>query len=78
MHHQTLFEESCNIDFVNSFKLGILTLMNTVNSSLYDLENFDFQHINFLSKLVFIVFMIIGRVELLTFFIIVKKFFFKN
>ena len=67
-----------NIDFVNSFKLGILTLMNTVNSSLYDLENFDFQHINFLSKLVFIVFMIIGRVELITVLILVKKYLFKN
>ena len=67
-----------NIEFVDAFKLGILTLMNTVNSSLYDLNNFDFFDTNNFSKIIFIIFMIIGRVELLTLFILVKKFLFKN
>ena len=67
-----------NISFENSFKLGILTLMNTVNSSMYGLNNFDFFELNSYSKLIMIVFMIIGRVELLTILIIVKKFLFKS
>jgi trk system potassium uptake protein TrkH len=52
--------------------------MNTVNSSMYDLSNFNFIDLNAQSKLVMIVFMIIGRVELLTLLIIAKKFLFKN
>ena len=67
-----------NINFEDSFKLGILTLMNTVNSSMYELNNFDFFQLSFYSKLTMIVFMIIGRVELLTILIIVKKFLFKT
>ena len=66
------------INFEESFKLGILTLMNTVNSSMFGLNNFDFLELNSYSKLVMIIFMIIGRVELLTILIIVKKFIFKN
>jgi len=66
------------INFEKSFKLGILTLMNTVNSSMYDLNNFDFLQLNSYSKLIMIIFMIIGRVELLTILIIVKKFIFKS
>ena len=66
------------INFEQSFKLGILTLMNTVNSSMYDLNNFDFLQLNYYSKLTMIVFMIIGRVELLTILIIIKKFIFKS
>ena len=66
------------INFEESFKLGILTLMNTVNSSMYDLNNFDFLELSSYSKLIMIIFMIIGRVELLTILIIVKKFIFKS
>ena len=64
--------------FEESFKLSILTLMNTVNSPMYDLNNFDFLGLNYYSKLTMIVFMIIGRVELLTILIIIKKFIFKS
>ena len=67
-----------SISFEESFKLGILILTNTVNSSMYDLNNFDFLELNSYSKLIMIVFMIIGRVELLTFLIIIKKFIFKS
>ena len=66
------------VNFEESFKLGVLTLMNTTNSSMYDLNNFDFLELNSYSKLIMIVFMIIGRVELLTILIIVKKFIFKS
>ena len=66
------------IDFENSFKLGILTIMNTVNSQMYGLADFDFYNINIVSKISLILFMIIGRIELLTLFILIKKFLFKN
>ena len=66
------------INLDEAFKLGILTLMNTVNSSMYNLNNINFIDLNVQSKLVIIVFMIIGRVELLTLLLIAKKFLFKN
>ena len=66
------------IKFENSFKLGILTIMNTVNSSMYGLADFNFYSINIISKLSLIIFMIIGRIELLTLLILIKKFLFKN
>jgi trk system potassium uptake protein TrkH len=65
------------INFENSFKLGILTLMNTVNSSAYGVGEFDFQNLHFLTKYFLIFFMIIGRVELLSLLLIAKKFLFK-
>ena len=64
--------------FEESFKLSILTLMNTVNSSAYGLSDFDFQNLHFLTKCFLIFFMIIGRVELISLLLIAKKFFFKN
>ena len=66
------------ISFENSFKLSILTLMNTVNSSIYGLTDFNFNNLHFLIKYCFILFMIIGRIELLTILLILKKFLFKN
>jgi trk system potassium uptake protein len=66
------------IDFESSFKLSILTLMNTVNSSMYGLDNFNFHDLHLFTKFYLIIFMIIGRVELLTLLIISKKFLFKN
>ena len=66
------------ITFDYSIKLGILTLMNTVNSSAYGVSDFDFQNLHFLTKYFLIFFMIIGRVELLSLLLIAKKFLFKN
>ena len=67
-----------NINIEEAFKLGILTLMNTVNSSMFDLNNINFFNLNIVTKLILIFFMIIGRIELLTVLIISKKFLFKN
>ena len=67
-----------NLDFETSFKLGILTIMNTVNSEMYDLANLDFYNFNVFSKISLIIFMIIGRIELLSVIILLKKFLFKN
>tara|TARA_B100001287_G_scaffold270748_1_gene269963 strand:+ start:218 stop:1471 length:1254 start_codon:yes stop_codon:yes gene_type:complete len=66
-----------DINFENSFKLAVLTLMNTVNSSAYGLSDFDFNNTHFFTKFFLIFFMIIGRVELLSLLLILKKFLFK-
>ena len=67
-----------DISFENSFKLSILTLMNTVNSSIYGLADFDFNDLHFFTKYTLIFFMIVGRIELLTILLLFKKFLFKN
>ncbi len=74
----TILLSLSNIQFEYSFKLAVLTLMNTVNSSAYGVSDFDFQNIHFLTKYFLIFFMIIGRVELLSLLLIAKKFLFKN
>ena len=66
------------LDIESSFILSTLTLMNTVNSHMTQLNNLDFEQLSHLTKYFLILFMIIGRVELLSFLIIFKKFFFKN
>ena len=74
----TILLSLSNIQFEYSFKIAVLTLMNTVNSSAYGVSNFDFQNLHFLTKYFLIFFMIIGRIELLSLLLIAKKFFFKN
>ena len=66
------------IEFESSFKLSILTIMNTVNSSMFGLGDFSFYDLHFITKYYLIFFMIVGRLELLTLLIICKKFLFKN
>ena len=73
----TILLSLSNIKFEYSFKLAVLTLMNTVNSSAYGVSDFDFQNLHFLTKYFLILFMIIGRVELLSLLLIAKKFLFK-
>ena len=67
-----------NIDFEKSFKLSILTLTNTTNSYLYNESSINFANLLTSSKISLIIFMIIGKIELLSFFLIVKKIFVKN
>jgi trk system potassium uptake protein TrkH len=66
------------IEFESAFKLSILTLMNTVNSSIYGLSDFSFNDLHFITKNTLIFFMIIGRIELLTILLLIKKFLFKS
>jgi len=66
------------INLENAFKIGILAIMNTVNSSMYGLAEFDFFNLSFFPKFTLIAFMIIGRIEMLTIFILLKKYLFKN
>ena len=65
------------INFEDSFKIGILTLMNTTTSSMYGLKDFNFYDLNSYTKFILIIFMTIGRFELISLLIIIKKFFIK-
>ena len=67
-----------NIGFEKSFKLSILTLTNTVNSELFNLENLNFSNLLTSSKISLIFFMIIGKIELISVFLIFKKILFKD
>jgi len=67
-----------NIGFEKSFKLSILTLTNTVNSAMYNMENIDFANLLTSSKLSIIFFMIVGKIELISIFLIFKKVVFKD
>ncbi len=62
-----------DIGFENSFKLSILTLTNTVNSDMYGIQNLSFINLLTSSKISLIIFMIIGKIELISFFLIFKK-----
>jgi len=67
-----------NIGFENSFKLAILTLTNTASSEIYGLNEIDFRSLLTNSKIFLIIFMIIGKIELISFFLIIKKFLIKD
>ena len=67
-----------NIGFEGSFKLSILTLTNTVNSEMYSLQNLNFANLLTSSKISLIIFMIIGKIELVSIFLILKKILFKD
>ena len=67
-----------NINFEESFKLSILTITNTTTSEMFGVWNVDFINLLTTSKLCLIIFMIIGKIELISAFLIIKKIFFKN
>ena len=67
-----------NIGFEKSFKLAILALTNTVNSEMYNLQNLNFSDLLISSKIALIIFMIIGKIELISVFLIFKKILFKD
>ncbi len=67
-----------NIGFEKSFKLSILTLTNTVNSEMYNMQNINFPNLLTSSKISLILFMIIGKIELISIFLIFKKILFKE
>ena len=67
-----------DIGFEKSFKLSILTLTNTVNSEMFNMENLSFSNLITSSKISLILFMIIGKIELISIFLIFKKILFKE
>ena len=66
------------INSEDAFILSILTLMNTVNSYTSGISNFTFYDLSIFSKTSLMLFMVIGRVEMISILIICKKFFFKT
>ena len=67
-----------DINFEKSFKISILTITNTTTSEMFGVKNMDFANLLTISKVSMIIFMIIGKIELLSLFLIIKKLFFKN
>ena len=67
-----------SFDFENAFKLSILTLTNTTVSNSYGLNTIDFADLLTSSKLFLIMFMIIGKIELISVLLIIKKILFKD
>ena len=66
-----------SISFEDSFKLSILTLTNTVTSSLYGVENLSFVELKSFTKISLIVFMIFGKIEIITIFYLIIKYILK-
>ena len=67
-----------NITFENSFKLSILTLTNTASSALYGMDNLSFFDLNNFTKMSLIIFMILGKIELIAVIYLIKRFFFRE
>ena len=67
-----------DIGFEKSFKLSILTLTNTTNSEMFNMHNLNFSNLLTSSKISLILFMIIGKIELISVFLIFKKIIFKD
>ena len=66
------------LNFESAFKLSILTITNTVNSSLFGSDNIDFFNLLKASKIFIIIFMVIGKIELISLFLIIKKIISRN
>jgi len=67
-----------NLTFENSFKLSILTLTNTVSSALYGFDNLSFLDLNNFTKMSLIVFMILGKIEIIAVIYLIKRFIFRE
>ena len=67
-----------NLTFENSFKLSLLTLTNTVSSSLYGIENLNFFDLGNFTKITLIIFMILGKIEIIAVLYLAKRFFFRE
>ena len=67
-----------NLDFESSFKLSILTLTNTVTSSLYGMDNLNFIDLNNFTKMSLILFMILGKIEIIAVVYLIKRFIFRE
>ena len=70
-----IFED---VNRLEKFKLSILTLTNTVNSEMFNMQNLNFSNLLTSSKISLILFMIIGKIELISIFLIFKKILLKD
>ena len=63
-----------NINFEHSFKLSILTLTNTVTSGMFGIYDLNFYELDNFPKISLMIFMILGKLELVAIFMLIKKF----
>ena len=67
-----------NINFESSFKLSILALTNTVSSNMFGIMDLNFYDLNTISKSTLMVFMIVGKIELIAILFLMKNFFLRE
>jgi len=67
-----------NLTFENSFKLSILTHTNTVNSALYGFDFPSFFDLNNFTKMSLILFMIMGKIEIIAVIYLIKRLIFRE
>ena len=67
-----------NLTFENSFKLSMLTLTNTVSSTLYGINNLSFFDLNNFTKISLMIFMILGKIEIIAVVYLIKRFIFRE
>tara|TARA_Y100000590_G_scaffold353982_1_gene407125 strand:- start:1078 stop:2499 length:1422 start_codon:yes stop_codon:yes gene_type:complete len=66
------------LTFESAFKLSILTLTNTASSSIYGLDNLHFFDLNSFTKISLIIFMILGKIEIIAVLYLIKRFIFEE
>jgi len=67
-----------NLSFEDSFKLSILTLTNTVSSALYGFNFLSFFDLNNFTKMSLILFMILGKIEIIAVIYLIRKLIFRE
>jgi len=67
-----------NLTFESSFKLSILTLTNTVSSALYGFDSLSFFDLNNFTKMSLILFMILGKIEIIAVIYLIKRLIFRD
>ena len=70
--------EGYNLSFEDSFKLSILTLTNTVSSALYGFNFLSFFDLNNFTKMSLILFMILGKIEIIAVIYLIRKLIFRE
>ena len=66
------------LSFESSFKLSILTLTNTLASSLYGFDAISFFDLENYTKISLIIFMILGKIEIIAVIYLIKRFIFRE
>jgi len=66
------------VNFEDAFKISLLTLTNTVSSGMFGMTNFNFNDLQIISKSSLIIFMILGKIEIIAIFLLIKKIFFRE
>jgi len=66
------------LTFENAFKLSILTLTNTVSSALYGFDFLSFFDLNNFTKMSLVLFMILGKIEIIAVIYLIRRVIFRE